>query len=208
MAALELSIDRDWLRQKITLFYASGDNKPRDGTATGFDTIIDRPFLFGGPFSFYVHQGFNLAGTAVNFKQGDSLVPDFRTSKTEGQANFVNPGVFLVGYGFDADVTPKLKAFVNLNYIRTMTTAVTEQVLFTNRASNDIGFDFSLGVQWRPLLTDNVIISAGMGFLVPGQGYKDIYETNTRPVPGFGNPPAGSVDDFLYSGIFTVTLTY
>ncbi|HXA10547.1 MAG TPA: hypothetical protein VNW28_11235 [Chthoniobacterales bacterium] len=208
MAALELSIDRDWLRQKITLFYASGDSKPRDGTATGFDTIIDRPFLFGGPFSFYVHQGFNLAGTAVNFKQGDSLVPDFRTSKTEGQANFVNPGVFLVGYGLDADVTPKLKAFVNLNYIQTMTTAVTEQVLFTNRASNDIGFDFSLGVQWRPLLTDNVIISAGMGFLVPGQGYKDIYETNTRPVPGFGNPPAGSVDDFLYSGIFTVTLTY
>jgi hypothetical protein len=208
MAALELSIDRDWLRQKLSLFYASGDDDPRDGEATGFDTILDRPFLFGGPFSFYVHQGFNLAGTAVNFKQRDSLVPDFRTSKTEGQANFVNPGVFIIGYGLDADVTPKLKAFVNVNHIQTIHTEVTQQVLFTNNANNDIGWDFSLGFHWRPLLTDNVILTGGIGFLVPGQGYKEIYRANTRPVPGFGNPPSGNVDDFLYSGIFTMTLTY
>ena len=208
MAALELSIDKDWLRHKITLFYASGDDNPRDDRATGFDTILDRPFLFGGPFSFYVHQGFNLAGTAVNFKQRDSLVPDFRTSKIEGQSNFVNPGVFIFGYGLDADVTPKLKAFVNVNHIQTIHTEVTQQVLFTNNANNDIGWDFSLGGQWRPLLTDNVIVTAGIGFLVPGQGYKEIYRANTRPVPGFGNPPAGDVSGFLYSGILTVTLTY
>ena len=208
MAALELSIDKDWLRHKITLFYASGDGNPRDDRATGFDTILDRPFLFGGPFSYYVHQGFNLAGTAVNFKQRDSLVPDFRTSKTEGQANFVNPGVFIFGYGLDADVTPKLKAFMNVNHIQTIHTEVTQQVLFTNNANNEIGWDFSLGAQWRPLLTDNVIVTAGIGFLVPGQGYKEIYRANTRPVPGFGNPPAGDVSGFLYSGIFTVTLTY
>ena len=208
MAALELSIDKDWLRHKITLFYASGDDNPRDDRATGFDTILDRPFLFGGPFSFYVHQGFNLAGTAVNFKQRDSLVPDFRTSKIEGQSNFVNPGVFIFGYGLDADVTPKLKAFVNVNHIQTIHTEVTQQVLFTNNANNDIGWDFSLGGQWRPLLTDNVIVTAGIGFLVPGQGYKEIYRANTRPVPGFGNPPPGDVSGFLYSGIFTVTLTY
>jgi hypothetical protein len=208
MAALELSIDKDWLRHKVSIFYASGDKKPRDDEATGFDTIFDRPFFIGGPFSFYVHQGFNLAGTAVNFKQRDSLVPDFRTSKAEGQSNFVNPGAFIVGYGLDADVTPKLKAFMNVNYIWTVSTEVTKQVLFTNHAADDIGLDCSLGLQWRPLLTDNVIVSAGIGFLVPGQGYKEIYRANTRPVPGFHNPSAGNVDDFLYSGILTVTLTY
>src|SRR5256714_9896597 len=126
MAALELSIDKDWMRHKFSLFYASGDEDPKDDEATGFDTILDRPFLFGGPFSFYVHQGFNLAGTSVNFKQRDSLVPDFRSSKIEGQANFVNPGVFIIGYGLDADVTPKLRAFVNANHIRTIHTEVTE----------------------------------------------------------------------------------
>ncbi len=208
MAALELSIDKDWLRFKLSGFYASGDSDPKDGTARGFDTILDRPFFMGGPFSFYVHQGFNLGGTLVNFKQRDSLVIDFRSSKTEGQPNFVNPGAAIVGYGMDADITPKLKAFLNVNYIWTATTEVTKQVLFTNHASNDIGLDASIGVQWRPFLTDNVIISAGVGFLVPGQGYKDIYRANTRPVPGFPQENVGTVDDFLYSGIVTVTLTY
>jgi hypothetical protein len=208
MAALELSLDRDWLRYKLSMFYASGDHDPRNSHATGFDTVFDRPFFFGGPFSFFVHQGFNLGGTSVNFKQRDSLVPDFRTSKSEGQSNFVNPGVFIMGYGFDADITPKLRGFMNVNYIWTVDTAVTEQVLFTNHASNDIGLDCSLGFQWRPLLTENVIFSAGAGFLVPGQGYKDIYRANTQPVFGFPSPPPGHVDDFLYSAIATLTLTY
>jgi hypothetical protein len=208
MAALELSIDKDWMRHKLSIFYASGDDNPTDGTATGFDTVFDRPFFIGGPFSFFSHQGFNLGGTAVNLKQRDSLVIDFRTSKSEGQSNFVNPGAFIAGYGLDADVTPKLRAFINANYIRTIDTAVTELVLFTNHASNDFGFDCSIGFEWRPLLTDNIILTAGVGFFVPRQGYKDIYRTNTAPVPGYGNPPPGTVDDFLYSGIVTLTLTY
>jgi hypothetical protein len=208
MAALELSVDKNWIRHKLSVFYASGDDNPRDSHATGFDTILDHPFFFGGPFSFYVHQGFNLAGTSVNFKQPDSLVPDFRTSKTEGQANFVNPGAIIVGYGLDADLTPKLKGILNVNYVWTADTAVTEQVLFTNHASNNLGLDCSLGFQWRPLLIENIIVSAGAGFFVPGQGYKDIYRANTTPVPGYPGPPPGHVDDFLYSGIVTLTLTY
>ena len=208
MAALELSIDKDWLRHKFSIFYGSGDHNPTNSMATGFDTVLDRPFFIGGPFSFFSHQGFNLGGTAVNFKQRDSLVIDFRTSKTEGQSNFVNPGVFIVGYGLDADITPKLRGFVNVNYVRTIDTAATELVLMTNRASNDFGLDCSAGFQWRPLLTDNVLVTAGAGFLVPRWGYKDIYQANTKPVFGFPGPSPGHVDDFLYSAIVTLTLTY
>ena len=208
MAALEVSIDKDWMRHKLSVFYASGDSDPTDSHATGFDTILDRPFFIGGPFSFYSHQVFNLGGTAVNFKQRDSLVIDFRTSKTEGQANFVNPGAFIIGYGLDADITPKLKGFINVNYIRTVTTGPTELVLFTNHSSNDFALDCSAGFEWRPLLTENIIITAGAGFLIPRWGYKDIYRTNTAPVHGFPQPAAGTVDSFLYSGIVTVTLTY
>jgi len=208
MAALEVSIDKDWMRHKLSVFYASGDSDPTDSHATGFDTVLDRPFFIGGPFSYYSHQGFNLGGTAVNFKQRDSLVIDFRTSKTEGQANFVNPGAFIIGYGLDADITPKLKGFINVNYIRTVTTAPTELVLFTNHSSNDFALDCSAGFEWRPLLTENIIITAGAGFLIPRWGYKDIYRTNTAPVHGFPQAAAGTVDSFLYSGIVTVTLTY
>jgi hypothetical protein len=208
MAALELSVDKDWLRFKLSGFYASGDPNPRNSHGTGFDTIFDRPFFIGGPFSFYVHQGFNLAGTSVNFKQRDSLVIDLRTSKSEGQSNFVNPGAFILGYGNDADITPKLKAFMNVNYIWMMETESIQQVLLTDHASNAFGLDCSLGFQYRPLLTNNIILTAGAGFLVPGQGYKDIYRANTDPVFGYPGPAPAKVDGFLYSGIFTITLTY
>ena len=49
-------------------------------------------------------------------------MPDLRSSKTEGQANFVNPGALLFSLGTEMDVTPKLRAFFNANYIRFMET--------------------------------------------------------------------------------------
>ncbi len=208
MAALELSYDRDWIRYKASLFYASGDDKPRDGTAHGFDSIVDNPNFTGGPFSWYVHQGFNLAGTGVGLKQRDSLIPDLRTSKTEGQANFVNPGVLLLGVGTEMDLTPKLRSFLNANYIRFMETEPIKTALLTDKANNELGYDLSLGFQYRPLLTDNIIISTGFGVLLPGAGYRDIYKTSTDPVPGFGSHGRGQVDDFLYSAVLSVTLTY
>ncbi|MDB6015960.1 MAG: hypothetical protein JWR19_449 [Pedosphaera sp.] len=209
MAALELSYDRDWIRYKASAFYASGDKKTEDGTATGFDTVVDNPNFTGGPFSYWVRQGFNLGGTSVNLKQRNSLVPDLRTSKTEGQANFVNPGALILGLGTEMDLTPKLRTFINANYIRLMETDSIKTALLTDKVSNEIGYDLSIGFQYRPLLTDNMIISAGFGTLIPGRGFKDIYQTSTDPVPGF-NPTdnRGRVDDFLYSGIIAVTFTY
>jgi len=209
MAALELSYDRDWIRFKLSGFYASGDSEPTDRTATGFDSILDNPFFIGGPFSWYTHQGFNLAGTAVNLKQRDSLIPNLRSSKTEGQSNFVNPGVMIAGLGTDIEVTPKLRAFANANYVWLAETKPIETALMTNKSSKDLGLDASIGVKYRPLLTDNIILSAGVGFFFPGQGYEDIYRRSTQRVPGFGpQGDEGKVDKYLYNGFFTVTFLY
>jgi len=208
MAALEASYDQDWIRYKASLFYASGDRNPTDGKATGFDSIVDNPNFTGGPFSWYVHQGIGLAGTSVNLKQPDSLVPDLRTSKTEGQANFVNPGLFLAGLGTETEVTPKLRNFMNLNFIRFMDTAPLKYALFTDKVDRDFGWDLSTGFQYRPFLTDNVIISAGLGVLLPLRGYRDIYQTSPNQVPGYGSPGASRVDDFLYNAVLAVTFTY
>ena len=207
--ALELSYDRDWIRYKASVVYASGDSNAKDGEANGFDTILDNPNFTGGPFSWYVHQGFNLAGTAVSLKQRNSLVPDLRTSKTEGQANFVNPGVLLAGLGAEIELTPKLRSFININYINFMETDPIKTALLTDKVGRELGWDLSLGFQYRPLLTDNVIISAGFGALIPGRGFRDIYQTNPNPVPGY-NPRgnAGHVDDFYYSGVVALTFTY
>jgi hypothetical protein len=209
MAALELSYDRDWIRFKLSGFYASGDHDPTDKWANGFDSIQDNPFFIGGPFSWYVHQGFNLAGTAVNLKQRDSLVPDLRSSKAEGQSNFVNPGAAILGVGSDLDVTSKLRGFCNVNYIWLAETKPIETALQTNKASNKLGLDCSVGFRYRPLLTSNIIMSLGVGMFFPSQGYRDIYRRNTDPVPGFGpQDRAGKVDPFLYNVFFTLTMTY
>ncbi|MDB6171451.1 MAG: hypothetical protein JWL59_762 [Chthoniobacteraceae bacterium] len=209
MAALELSVDRDWIRYKISGFYASGDSDPTDRTARGFDSIQDNPFFIGGPFSWYVHEGPNLATTGVGLKQPNSLVPDLRTSKSEGQSNFVNPGVAILGAGTDMDVTPKLKAFLNVNYIWLAETKPIEVALQTNKARHDLGLDTSFGIKYRPLLTDNIIFSAGIGLFFPGGGYRDIYRTNTNGVANYGvQDRDGKVDSCLYNAFFTLTLIY
>lgn len=208
MFALEVSQDRDYLRPKLSFLYASGDGNAKDGKAHGFDSILDNPTFIGSPFSFYSRQGFGLANTALSVKQPNSLLLDLRTSKTEGQANFVNPGTLLFGAGMDVEVTPKLKAQFNANYIRFVDTSSVQQALFTNKAARDLGYDISLGFTYRPTLTNNIIINAGFGAFLPGHGYRDIFRSLTRPVPGFTNTPAGEVDSFLYSGLIAVTLTY
>jgi hypothetical protein len=209
MAALELSYDRDWARYKFSFLYASGDGNATDDTASGFDTVLDNPNFTGGPFSYWTHQGFNLGGTLVNLKTPSSLVPSLRAGKAEGQANFVNPGVFIFGLGAEFDVTPKLRTFLNANYIRFAETDSIKTALLTDKVDNEVGWDLSFGLQYRPLLTDNIIFSGGFGVLLPGAGFKDIYKTSTNPVPGFDRTDrTGAVDDFLYSGLIAVTFTY
>ena len=209
MAALEVSYDRDWIRFKGSLFYASGDRDPENGRGTGFDSIVDNTNFTGGPFSYYVRQGFNLGGTAVGLKQRFSMFPNLRTSKAQGQSNFVNPGVFIAGYGSDIEVTPRLRGFFNANYIRFATTAPLRTALLTNRVDASFGIDLSFGVQWRPLLTENIVISAGFGALLPGQGFRDIFRTAQPGLPGFTAPTATDrVDNYLHSAILAATLTY
>jgi hypothetical protein len=207
MTALELSYDRDWIRFKLSGLFATGDRDPYDDEATGFDSIVDNTNFIGGPFSYFVRQGFNLAGTAVATKQRFSVLPNLRTSKTQGQANFVNPGVLLFGAGSDIEITPHLRGFLNANHITFGCTEPIETALFTSEINPEFGWDLSLGLQWRPLLTDNIIISAGYAAFLPGNGFDEIYR-NTEPIlVGFGTT-SPAPDDLLHSAIFAITLTY
>lgn len=180
MAAAEVSLDRDWIRYKVSAFFASGDGNPRDGRATGFDTIVDDPSFAGGIFSFWDHEELRLPGTGIALTPGDSLLPSMRTSKTEGQANFVNPGIFLVNAGANFDLTPKLQSFLNVDYLRFENTAPIELLLFESPIHNTIGLDYSLGFRYRPPLSENISITGGAAALSPGQGFRDIFSGATQ----------------------------
>jgi hypothetical protein len=179
MAAVELSYDHDWIRYRVSTFYTSGDANPRDGRARGFDAIDDLPNFAGGIFSFWNREDIRLLGSGVQLTTDGSLIPSLRSSKEEGQANFVNPGIFIANAGVDFDITPKLKGFANFNYLRFDRTEALEYILFESPIRHSIGEDFGVGVTYRPPLTENIVLTAGASALQPGDGFKDIYTSRT-----------------------------
>lgn len=179
MAAVELSYDKDWIRYRVSTFYTSGDANPRDGRARGFDAIDDLPNFAGGLFSFWNREAIRLLGSGILLTSSGSLIPSLRSSKEEGQANFVNPGIFIANAGADFDITPKLKGFANFNYLRFERTEPLEFILFQSPIRHTIGEDFGVGVEYRPPLSENIVLTGGASALQPGQGFIDIYTSRT-----------------------------
>jgi len=175
MAAAELSVDRDWLRIKGSIFWASGDGDASDGRARGFDSILDIPVFAGGPFSVWNRQGLALSQTGTGLVSPLSLLPSLRTNKDEGQANFVNPGILILHGGVDANLTPTLRLFGNVSSLRFQHTEPLEALLFQGAIHQDVGVDFGGGAEWRPPLTDNIVVSGGAAGMRLGQGLRDIY---------------------------------
>ena len=195
MAACELSYDRDWVRLRTSYFWASGDGNINDNRATGFDTILDNPNFAGGQFSYWQRQQVKLLG--ANLSNRFSLVPNLRSSKLEGQANFVNPGLHLLNFGIDTTLTQKVKLVNNMNFLWFDQTEVLEQFVFQDGIHNFIGADLSTGVEYRPRLNNNVILTGGVSGLLPGQGFKDIY-----------NPLVGERNGGFIASFFNAVLTY
>ena len=182
MGALELSKDRDWLRYRAAVFWASGDTESRvgpsrsTGTARGFDSILDETQFAGGQFSFFDREGIRLLGTGVALTTPFSLLPSLRSSKDEGQSNFVNPGIRIYNVGIDADLTPKLRAFANVNYLQFDRTETLRYLLFQSSVHRGVGTS-GIGIAYRPPLTENIVLAAGVSALVPDSGLRNIYNS-------------------------------
>ena len=193
-AALELSYDRDWVRFRVSCLYGSGDGDPNNGHACGFDAVLDNPQFAGGGFSYWQSQMIPLFST--NLKNRGSFFPDLRASKIQGQANFVNPGIIVANVGIDFDVTPKLKLINNFNLLWFDKTASLETLTFQGDIDRAIGADLSAGLEYRPLLSNNVIVRLGIAALLPGKGFRDVYD-----------PFNGTIHQLL-AGLGELTLKY
>jgi hypothetical protein len=181
LAAAELSVDRDWLRVRTTFFYASGDDKPTDGTARGFDSILDCNNFAGGKFSFFNSVGFPFTNTTTQLSQPCNLLPSLRPSKIEGQANYVNPGIYVYNVGGDFDLTQKLRIISNINFIRFATTESLELALFQPQIEKFLGIDYHVGLRYRPKLNDNWVIYSGVSLFKSGAAFTSIFESNCKP---------------------------
>jgi hypothetical protein len=141
------------------------------GAERTVDAIFDDPNFAGGQFSYWQRQQIKLLG--VNLVNRMSLVPDLRSSKFQGQSNFVNPGLHLVNFGMDADITPKFRTIANLNLLWFDQTAVLEQFVFQDGIHNFIGGDLSLGRMAADTIAEehsNFVKEKNVVLLVEGAG--------------------------------------
>jgi hypothetical protein len=179
-AALELSRDFDWIRTRLSMLYGSGDRNPYDRKATGFDAIFENPQFAGGDTSYWISQGIPLiGGGGVSLSQPNGVLASLRSSKDEGQSNFDNPGLILLGLGADLDLLPTLRLTVNVNDLRFASTAVISALRNQPLTSDHIGEDASTSLTFRPKMTQNVVLRAAYARLFAASGYDALFpQTN------------------------------
>jgi hypothetical protein len=180
-AAAELSRDFSWVRLRISALFQSADRDPFDGKATGFDAILENPQFAGADTSFWIRQAVPLVGGGgVALSGRNGVLASLRSSKDQGQSNFVNPGLTLLGVGADADVMPQVRVATNLSYLRFVDTTVLGVLRNQAPPSKEIGWDVSGAVQWRPFMSQNLVLNASAAVLLPGKGLKQLYDEGQR----------------------------
>ena len=174
--AAELSMDFDWVRPRLSLLYASGDKNPYGRTATGFDAISENPQFAGGDTSYWNRQAVALiGGGGVALSSRNGILNDLRSSKDEGQSNFVNPGTGLVGIGADLDVLPALRVSFNSNSVYFADTTILEVLRNQRGINRHIGYDVSASLVYRPLMSQNIVTRASYARLFAGAGFKALF---------------------------------
>jgi hypothetical protein len=196
-AAAEISYDRDWIRFRLSGLYQSGDGDPYDDTETGFDAIFENPVFAGADTSYWIRQTIPFAGggRAVSVNGRNGILNNLRSSKEQGQSNFNNPGLWLVGVGADFDLTPEVRLSANANHLWFENTATIENLRVEGSIPSDIGYDLSASAIWRPKANQNIVFRLSAATLISGDGFKDLFDN------------LGNQDEY-YSILANVTLTY
>jgi hypothetical protein len=174
--AAEFSIDFDWLRPKFSVLWSSGDDDAFDNKAKGFDAIFENPQFAGADTSFFIRQNIPLiGGGSVALSGRNGIIPSLRSSKEQGQSNFINPGIQLMGIGFDADILPELRISMNANQLWFDDTSVLESLRQQSSISKNFGQDISASLIWRPYQSQNIVVRLSAAVLITGAGFDDLY---------------------------------
>ncbi len=169
-------MDFDWIRPRLSFLYGSGDHDPFDDKSNGFDAIFENPQFAGADTSYWIRQAVPLIGGGrVALSGRNGVLASLRSSKDEGQSNFVNPGIWLVGIGADFDVLPQLRLSLNWNSLWFDDTAVLEVARNQGSIDSAIGQDVSLSLTYRPMMTQNIVLRTSYAQLFGGDGFKALY---------------------------------
>jgi len=85
--------------------------------------------------------------------------------------------------GADADIAPGWRVIGNVNGLWFANTSSLEVQRNQGTISRTLGLDVSVALQYRPFFTQNVVINASAAALLPGQGFKELYDTGGSKTP-------------------------
>ena len=181
-AAAEPSFDLNWIRIRGAALFASGDGDPYDNVQRGYDAIFENPIFAGADTSYWIRQAIPFAGgaRAVSLNGRNGILASLRSSKEQGQSNFVNPGTMLLGAGADFDLTPQIRLSGNVNHLWFHKTDVIQALRMQGTVRRDIGWDISAAAIWRPRMTQNIVFRASAAVLQAGTGFRDLFENEDR----------------------------
>ncbi len=175
-AAAEFSRDYDWMRARFSVVYGSGDEDPFDDKSTGFDAIFENPLIAGADTSFWIRQPVaNIGGGGVTLSGRNGILNSMRSSKDQGQSNFTNPGILLLGAGMDYDILPEWRMSWNANHLWFDKTGVVEVARNQGNIDKAIGWDLSVASIYRPFMSQNIVFRLSAAVLVPGKGYEQLF---------------------------------
>jgi hypothetical protein len=180
--AVELSYDHDWMRFRLSGLYATGDGNPYNKTEGGFDAIFENPIFGGADTSYWIRQTIPFAGggRVISISGRNGILNSLRSSKEEGQSNFNNPGTVFIGAGADFDLTPEFRVSTNVNHLWFENTSSLQALRTEGSIPKDIGFDLSVATIWRPKATQNIVGRLSAAVLVPGKGFKDLFDNKKK----------------------------
>ncbi len=170
------------MRFRLSGLYATGDGDPYNDTEGGFDAIFENPIFAGADTSYWIRQTIPFAGggRVISINGRNGLLNSLRSSKEEGQSNFNNPGTILLGAGADFDLSPEVRVSGNANHLWFQNTATLQVLRSEGSIPKDIGWDLSVAGIWRPKATQNVVGRLSAAVLVPGKGFRDLFENKRR----------------------------
>ena len=170
------------LNGKITphtgVFYASGDNDPFDGDATGFDAISDHVDVWGSN-GFMIGDRVSLGALGGRtVMRHDSPYTSLRD--TDANSNFVNPGAVAVNIGLNTKPFDKLSLDTNFTQFWWRATDSLEAIIAAlgtpNNLGNTLGFELNMEANYK--LTDKLNINASGTIYKTHQEMRKIYGDN------------------------------
>ena len=100
----------------------------------------------------------------------------------------------MVGVGGDFDILPELRLIFNASTLHFDATATLRVLRNMDRVDRHIGEDVSIGLIYRPLFIQNIVLRLSGAVLFPGDGFDQLFDDRGK--------------DSFYSVLANVILTY